>query len=98
MVVSVILFHEHEAKRLARWDGNAGFGTLGLFKAMERIRRTGQPSTSLFYDPAVDFVGAIGDFDKFVNTFPNEGAVRVVSTYLDMVLRSLFDRHIVIRS
>ncbi|KAJ2916699.1 hypothetical protein MD484_g3676, partial [Candolleomyces efflorescens] len=36
-----------------------------------------QPSTSIFYDAAVDFLGLIGDFNKFVETFPNEGAYTV---------------------
>lgn len=40
---------------------------------------SGQPPTSTFYDPAVDFLGLVGDFDKFVDAFPNENAVKVVS-------------------
>ncbi|KAJ2927509.1 hypothetical protein H1R20_g9580, partial [Candolleomyces eurysporus] len=41
-----------------------------------------QPSTSIFYDPAVDFVGLIGDFNKFVQTFPNEGAYLVTLHFI----------------
>jgi hypothetical protein len=32
-----------------------------------------QPATSIFYSPGVDFLGIIGDFAKFVATFPGEG-------------------------
>ncbi|KAJ3501582.1 hypothetical protein NMY22_g18879 [Coprinellus aureogranulatus] len=41
-----------------------------------------QPTTRIFYDPSVDFIGLIGDFDKFVSTFPNEGAVLVTLTFI----------------
>ncbi|KAJ2927503.1 hypothetical protein H1R20_g9579, partial [Candolleomyces eurysporus] len=41
-----------------------------------------QPSTSVFYNPAVDFVGLIGDFNKFVETFPNEGAFLVTLQFI----------------
>lgn len=33
--------------------------------------------TSIFYDSAVDFLGLVGDFDKFVETFPTENAFLV---------------------
>jgi hypothetical protein len=36
-----------------------------------------QPATSIFYSPRVDFLGIIGDFAKFVATFPGEGAYLV---------------------
>jgi len=36
-------------------------------------------STSIFYDTHADFLGLVGDFSKFQSTFPDEGAVVVVS-------------------
>lgn len=41
-----------------------------------------RPATSLFYDPPVDFVGLIGDFNKFVSTFPGEGAYLVTLHFI----------------
>ncbi|KAJ6585918.1 hypothetical protein B0H19DRAFT_1111017 [Mycena capillaripes] len=42
------------------------------------------PTTQLFYDPAVDFVGLVGDFDKFTSTFPTEGAILVTATFVPL--------------
>ncbi|KAF6752136.1 hypothetical protein DFP72DRAFT_906217 [Ephemerocybe angulata] len=41
-----------------------------------------QPPTSLFYDPPVDFVGLVGDFNQFVSTFPGEGAYLVTLHFI----------------
>jgi hypothetical protein len=41
-----------------------------------------QPPTSFFYDGAVDFVGLVGDFDKFLQTFPGEDAVLVSLSFV----------------
>lgn len=38
--------------------------------------------TSTFYDPAVDFLGLVGDFSRFVSTFPNEGAYLVTLRFV----------------
>ncbi|KAJ7901167.1 hypothetical protein B0H14DRAFT_3852330 [Mycena olivaceomarginata] len=40
------------------------------------------PATGLFYDPPVDFLGLIGDFTKFTNTFTGEGAFLVTATFV----------------
>ncbi|KAF9534170.1 hypothetical protein CPB83DRAFT_879443 [Crepidotus variabilis] len=41
-----------------------------------------QPPTSLFYDPPVDFVGLIGDKNKFDSVFTGEGAYTITFTFV----------------
>jgi hypothetical protein len=35
-----------------------------------------------FYDPPVDFLGAVGDFSRFNAVFPGEGAYIVTLTFV----------------
>jgi hypothetical protein len=44
---------------------------------------TAQINAQSFYDPPVDFLGAIGDFAKFSATFPGEGAYIVTLTLVE---------------
>lgn len=43
------------------------------------ISATGQPPARLIYDQTVNFLGAIGDLDRFVSAFPDESIFVVVS-------------------
>lgn len=74
------------AEIAAQWinvDGCESISTASaprvVFMASDNvIKCTAQPSTGIFYNPAVDFLGLVGDMNQFNSAFADEGAFLVV--------------------
>jgi hypothetical protein len=60
---------------------NINTGTLAITAQWTNVDGS-QPPTSIFHDPSVDFLGIIGDFNKFTQTFPGEGAYLVTLQFV----------------